>query len=180
MGNPLQFEDSFRVGSVICERAYPEHGRMLAPSIREIDKEECRLTLPKGRTLGDKLAASVSVSTEAFAVSDDHGFIHGLWGYGPISERSGVHGAGFVWFVSDDWLMSKNGKANTRFSREVVFPKMEKLYNLFGNIMMAKNTKHVRWLTSAGFVEVNTSTKRGRKMVSIFRQGNRPCVTLSP
>ena len=174
MVHPIQFTSSdpivrkFDLDELVIEPAHPDHGFALYSSLREVDKAELGIACSDGVEGAARLADAIEHSDTTFVISDIHGFIHGVWGHGATEEnKGGING--YIWFLSDDYLLKRHGRAITRLTREYIFPAMDSLYGLYGNAMLSRNEVHKKWLTSAGFEERLEFIQRNRKMTLLLR-----------
>ena len=154
------------------EPAHPDDGFALAPSLRELDKEELRLTWSGSDDLGLMLSRSIEVSHEAFTISTiEDNVIHGVWGHGAWESGSVRTGLGYVWMLTDDALFRDHAVAMTSYARKKVFPYLDVTYPMYGNFVMSRNLVHVRWLTRSNFSRVNTTDINGESFSLYLRNG---------
>lgn len=136
---------------LILGEAHPDHGYTLAPHVRKADRIEAQLMFTPSKDMGDLLAWSIESSDQAFTICDEDNVLRGLWGHGSWTPGVSPEGLGFVWLVSDDTLFTKYALTMTREAREVIFPGLDILYPIYGNLVADFNTVHSRWLQRAGF-----------------------------
>lgn len=159
----------YNLGPLVIEKAHPDHAFALYPSLRDVDKAEIRLASSEGQMGSERLAEAIKTSDKAFTISDTHGFIHGLWGHGKLRHRNRGNIGGYVWLVSDNYLMEKHGRLITRIARDYVFPKLDTKYSAYGNAVLSSNQVHRDWLTSAGFDERMSYIYKHRKFTLLIR-----------
>lgn len=155
MGTTSQPEHSNRV-ELMLEMAHPDHAYTLAPSLREIDKFEIKASFPDNE-IADSLCYGIETSSEAYSISTMDNKIHGLWGHGNWMGGPIQGDMGFVWMVTDDALFKHHAKHMTAVARKVIFPGLDTMYPAgYGNLVYAKNSVHLRWLSSCGFNAMGT------------------------
>lgn len=154
------------------EPAHPDDGFALGPSLRDMDKEELRLTWNGPDDLGLMLSKSIEVSDEAFTISTiEDNVIHGVWGHGMWESGAVRKGMGYIWMLTDDTLFAEHALAMTSYARKQIFPYMDVTYPMYGNFVMSKNLVHVRWLTRSGFKRTVNTDINGEAFSLYLRTG---------
>jgi len=125
-------------------RAYREGDEYdLAPRLRDADLQEIRAGSADSPL--DVLRRSAEMSVPSCTIIGDHGYVAGM--YGIVNEGS----FGRVWLLGSDELVSR--PLVKQFLKECpqFLSVMARPYERIGNVVLAANMVHVRWLKFMGF-----------------------------
>lgn len=151
------------------EIAHPDHGWALRHSLRDVDRLEMRIS--HGCTeadIGDVIVSSISGSDQAFTICEGS-TIHGVWGHGLWMSANHKGPLGYIWLLSDDYLFQRYAREMTRVARRHIFPQLDELYDIYGNLLMSSNHVHRRWLEGANFSPISKIVKGGEDFLMYIR-----------
>lgn len=117
-------------------KAQRRHVRKLLPSIREVDRMECRLIY--GLSIEEGLELSVEHSSESYTILSDNR---------PIG-MFGVTDTGIAWLVGSDELTEK-WFLFAQCSKDI-WKQFSYRYGPLSNYLLKSNAVHIRWLEWLG------------------------------
>lgn len=175
MGHTVQQQEQ---NTLTMERAHVDHAYALAPHLREADKFEFSCNFSEAfPDVASMLVqgleeTAVSVGADAYTICDGDGRILGMWGHSPWESPLFKLPVGAVWLCSTDELFERFPILMTRLAREQVFPRLDKIYSAYGNLVHSGNIVHVRWLASAGFKTISRTQRGGESFSLMLRNPN--------
>lgn len=127
-----------------------------ARDMREADLEEL---LYAGATPflspAEMLVESLVPGDPLVGIVDKEGKLQGMFGWGPWNPGSTdpEMPEGYIWMVTTEKLFEEYPVEMTRRFRREILPRLlgEEAYRSLGNLVLYKNTEHLKWLTAAGF-----------------------------
>jgi len=114
----------------------------LAPQLRAADAAECQAN---GRTPEQALERALRLSALSRAIVTPSGDIIALFGFAPIDPETAA-----PWLLGSDALVTTHRRWFVR-NTQLIVRHGDHLWRRFYNLVDARNTKHIRWLSWAGF-----------------------------
>lgn len=155
---------------LILVRAHPDDAYVIGNRLRAADAEEMAVVSTfDGSTTADMLRESIEDSDECWAILDNSRRLLGFWGHGQWPLTNALSNEGYVWLVSTDELFDRFPKELTRLARDTFFPQLDLMYSSYGNIIMATNEVHLKWLGALGFKLEGIHKIRGESFHNLMR-----------